>query len=189
MAGIFSVQDLYEVAASVADAWREGVAKDWSVTAGTLEWSCTRTANHAVDTLLAPAFFLASRRTDRYPSAGWSPGDSASPQEFIEGVEMGARILGAVVAETPKDASALLFQNPPTIGIAADFAPRGALELIIHAHDVCSGLGVEFEPPRHACENLRQHVKGWPFWGTYWPALSLEGDPWTDLLQSSRRIN
>ena len=73
MAGIFSVQDLYEVAASVADAWREGVAKDWSVTAGTLEWSCTRTANHAVDTLLAPAFFLASRRTDRYPSGRVEP--------------------------------------------------------------------------------------------------------------------
>ena len=88
---------------------------------------------------------------------------------------MGARILGAVVAETPKDAGALLFRYPPTIGIAADFAPRGALELTIHAHDVCSGLGVEFEPPRHACERLRQHVKGWPFWGTVLARPLLEG--------------
>jgi hypothetical protein len=147
-----------------------------------------RTADHAVDTLIAPAFFLASRRVDRYPDGGWSPGDSATPQQFVDGVEMGARLLAAVVSDAPADAKALLFRVPSAIGTAADFAPRGALELVIHAHDVCAGLGVDFDPPRQACENLRQHVSAWPLWGSSWPPLSMTGDAWTDLLESSGRL-
>jgi hypothetical protein len=188
VAGIFTVRALYDVAECVADAWRSVVDGDWSVQAVTLEWSCARTANHAIDTLIAPAFFLASRRTDRYPDGGWSPGDDATPQQFVDGVEVGARILGGVVSGAPEDAEALLFRMPPTIGFAADFAPRGALELVLHAQDVCAGLGVDLQPPRDACENLRQHVSGWPFWGSHWPNLSMAGDPWIDLLKSSGRV-
>ena len=56
----FSTGDLEIVSALAGAAWR----------AGTLEWSCTRTADHAVDTILAPAFFLASRKLDGYPALG-----------------------------------------------------------------------------------------------------------------------
>ena len=188
MAGPFTVADLYDIGESVAGAWAGAVDRDWSVQAGTLEWSCSRTANHAIDTLIAPAFFLASRRTDRYPEGGWSPGDDAEPQQFVDAVGMGMRILGGVVSSAPDDARALLFRSPPTVGDAVDFAPRAALELILHAHDVCAGLGVRLQPPRESCESLRQHVRDWPFWGSYWPKLSMEGDPWIDLLRSSRRV-
>jgi hypothetical protein len=37
---------------------------------GTLEWSCFKTADHTVDCVFSYAFFLASRRTDRYPPFG-----------------------------------------------------------------------------------------------------------------------
>ena len=188
MTGVFTVRDLYDLADCVADAWRSGMDRDWSVQAGTLDWSCVETANHAIDALVAPAFFLASRRTDRYPDGGWSPGDDATPQQFVDGVELGARLLGDVVSGAPTDATALLFRTPPTVGVAADFAPRGALELIVHAQDVCAGLGIDLQPPRGACENLRQHVHEWPFWGSYWPRLSMSGDPWVDLLTATRRL-
>ena len=185
----FTVEDLEEVAVCVAEAWAQGSSRDWTVLAGTLEWSCQQTANHAVDTLIAPAFFLASRRLDRYPEGGgWSPGDNAPPEAYVEGVQLGTRILAGVVRDTPEDVEAILFRTPRTIGRAADFAPRGALELVIHAHDVCAGLGIGLEPPRTALEHLRQHVKDWPFWGSYWPHLSLDGDPWTDLLSVSGRL-
>lgn len=187
MGATFSVEDLHDVASHVANAWRLGLGQDWGVAAGTLDWSCARTADHAVDTLCAPAFFLASRRTDSYPAGGWSPGASADPEEFIEGVEIGARILAGVVMTTPPDVRALLFRNFGTVAPPADFVPRGALELILHAHDVCSGLNVDFDPPRGPCENLRAHVQGWPFWGSYWPHLQMTGDPWHDLLRSSGR--
>ena len=188
MPDAFTVRDLYGLAECVIESWRSGIDRDWSAQAGTLDWSCAKTANHAIDTLIAPAFFLASRRTDRYPEGGWSPGDDAAPAQFVDGVAMGARILGGVVRDAPADATALLFRMPPTIGVAADFAPRGALELILHAQDVCAGLGVDLQPPRSACENLRQHVRGWPFWGSYWPHLSMSGDPWDDLLTSTSRL-
>jgi hypothetical protein len=189
MPGTFSAENLYAVAESVADAGGRAVDRDWTVPAGTLEWSCSETADHAIDTLLAPAFFLASRRTDAYPDGGWSPGNSAAPQAYVDAVEMGARILGGVVETTPDSVRAILFRRPPTLAAPADFAPRGALELVLHAHDVCAGLGVGFDPPREACENLRQHVRNWPFWGSYWPPLTMEGDPWLDLLRSSRRVD
>lgn len=119
------------MAGSVVDAWRTGLDRDWSARAGTLEWSCAKTADHAVDALMAPAFFLASRRTDRYPAGGWSLGGAAQPEMFIEGVEVGARILGSVVATTPDDVRAILFRHYGTLGRPADFVPRGALELVL----------------------------------------------------------
>src|SRR5215212_8590062 len=98
MDGVFTVRDLYDVAGCVAEAWGAGIDLDWSARAGTLDWSCVKTANHAIDTLIAPAFFLASRRTDRYPEGGWSPGDDAAPAQFVDAVEMGGRLLGGVVS-------------------------------------------------------------------------------------------
>lgn len=187
MAGVFTVDDLFAVGSAVTDSWAVGADRDWTARAGTLDWSCAETASHAVDALVAPAFFLASRRTDRYPEAGWSPSPSSSPEAFIEGAEIGTRILAGVVQTTPAHVRALLFRNCGTIGAAADFLPRGALELVLHAHDVCAGLGVAFDPPKEACEHLRAHVADWPFWGSYWPTLRMDGDAWDDLLISTAR--
>jgi hypothetical protein len=188
MTDLFSVDDLYDVADCVADAWRGALDRDWSARAGVVDWSCAKAADHAVDTLLAPAFFLASRRTDAYPAGGWSPGEDAAPAAFADGVEMCARILGGVVSSTPDDVRALLIRHDGVIGRPADFAPRGGLELIIHARDVCTGLDVELDPPRDACEHLRRHVQHWPFWGGYWEPLTMDGDPWIDLLRASGRL-
>ncbi len=65
----FTADDLEELSALVADTWTSAADRDWSAQAGTVEWSCTATADHAVDCVYAPAFFLASRRTDAYPQA------------------------------------------------------------------------------------------------------------------------
>jgi len=66
----FTADDLEELSALVADTWTAAADRDWSAQAGPVEWSCTATADHAVDCVYAPAFFLASRRTDAYPHAG-----------------------------------------------------------------------------------------------------------------------
>ena len=92
--------DLVELTGIVAAGWRAAAGRDWSVPAGTLDWSCARTADHAVDTVLAPAFFLASRRLDAYPAYGAStPGPEASPDELAGALETATRILVAVVAD------------------------------------------------------------------------------------------
>lgn len=186
---LFTVADLDALAAHVAGRWRAGADGDWSAPAGTLEWSCAKTAGHAVDTVLAPAFFLASRRTDSYPDGGWEPSETSTPDAFADAVVTTARILGAVVTATPDDVRAIIWRRPQVeVRPPADFAPRGALELLLHAHDVCSGLGLDLDPPRDVCDHLRSHTQDWPFWSVPgWTPLDMDADPWDALLRASGR--
>jgi hypothetical protein len=186
----FTGDDVEELAHLVADGWRAASDLDWSVPAGGLDWTCAATADHIVDTVLAPAFFLASRRLDDYPSYGVStPGADATPAVYAEALEAAARVLHAVVAHAEPDVRAVIWRFPKveTRG-PEDFVPRGGLELILHAHDVATGLGIAFDPPRGLCERLRAHTREWPHWTTPgWSPLAMDGDPWADLLRASGR--
>lgn len=159
--------------------------------AGTLTWSCARTADHAADTVLAPALFLASRKRDGYPGFGvLTAGPDAPPETLVEALETASRILAAVVTAAPAGTRAVIWRRPHVeVRGPEDFVPRGALELILHAHDVCAGLGVPFEPPAALCERLRRHTAGWPHWRSPgWSPLTLAADPWPDLLRASGRL-
>ena len=186
----FTCDDLERLGAAVADAWRAGRDRDWSVPAGTLTWTCAATASHAIDCVLAPAFFLASRLQDHYPVGGWSIPDDATPDQYVEGLETATRVTVAVVRQTPPDVRSIIWRRPqPELRGPADFPPRSAVELALHAHDVCAGLGVPFAPPEDVADRLRRHVVDWPYWsgGPPWSPLALTGDPWADLLSSSGR--
>jgi hypothetical protein len=186
----FTESDLHELSALVATAWRSAADRDWSAPAGTLDWSCTTTADHAVDCVYAPAFFLASRNRDDYPSIGLDVtlGADADPVRLVESLEIATRILAAVVNDAPPDVRAVIFRRPEVLTAAPeDFIPRGAMELILHAHDVCAGLGVPFEPPALLCRRLREHTRPWPMWTIAWNGLARTDDPWGDLLTSSGR--
>ena len=77
----FGRDDLELLTRIVVDAWTQGADRDWSVQAGTLEWTCTATADHAIDTVLAPAFFLAPRKLESYPGfRQFTIGADASPE-------------------------------------------------------------------------------------------------------------
>ena len=52
-AGPFTTADLDRLAEAAVAAWTAGLDRDWSARAGTLEWSCARTADHTVDAVLA----------------------------------------------------------------------------------------------------------------------------------------
>lgn len=174
----------------VAETWISATTRDWSLPAGTLEWSCLRTADHAVECVYAPAFFLASRRTDRYPEAGanLALGPNATPARLVESLAIATRVLTAVVRDSGDDQRAVIFRRPQVlVARPEDFVPRGALELILHAHDVCTGLGVPFEPPADLSLRLREHTRPWPMWSIAWNGLSRTDDPWGDLLAGSGR--
>jgi hypothetical protein len=188
----FRVEDLYELSDFVSQAWLSAADRDWSVTAGTLEWSCTRTADHAVDCVYAPAFFLASRRTDAYPEVGLDLelGDRATPDLLVQSLGIATRMLAAVVNDADPNVQAVIFRRPEVlVGAPADFIPRAGVELILHAHDVCSGLSVPFEPSSDLAVRLRDHTRPWPMWSgnIVWGALKETGDPWGDLLVASGR--
>jgi hypothetical protein len=187
---VFSPADLLTLGAYVAARWTAGADRDWSVSAGTLDWSCTATADHAVDCVFAPATFLASRRTDRYPDMPiFTAGPDATVAQLVESLDVMCRILVDVVAGAPPDAPAVLFGGPqPVTGLPADFVPRAGLELILHAHDVCAGLGVPYEPDPSLCAHLRDHTAAWPMWEqAFGSPLPRTDDPWGDLLAGSGR--
>lgn len=186
----FRRQDLDELSAFVQERWIAGAGGDWSQPAGTLEWTCTETADHAVDTVFAPAFFLASGRQDMYPDMGdpYTLGPGAGGVQFAQAISVATTVLGAVVADADPETRAIIWQWPEiTVSPPADFLPRGGLELILHAHDVCAGLGVEFTPPTELCRRLRQHTLGWPLW-LRWNGLAETANPWADLLRGSGRF-
>jgi hypothetical protein len=188
---MFTRSDLETLTDVVAEAWTAGADRDWSVQADTVEWTCTRTADHAVDCVFAPAFFLASRLTDRYPDAGdnFTVGADATPAQLVEALRIASRVLAAVVADTDRSVRAVIFRRPTVVTAPPpDFLPRGALELILHANDVCKGLGVAYEPPADLCERLIDHAAGFPWAGMGWTPPSIgTDDPWGELLRASGR--
>ena len=186
----FTVHDLSVLSDLVAETWTAAANRDWSAPAGTLDWSCTATADHAVDCVYAPAIFLASRKVDAYPDVGTdlTLGSRATPDLLVQSLRIATRILAAVVSDAGPDERAVIFRRPEVlIGAPQDFVPRGALELILHAHDVCAGLGVPFEPPADLCHRLREHTRPWPMWTVVWHKLDRTDDAWRDLLEATGR--
>ncbi|MDP9332673.1 MAG: hypothetical protein M3Q30_05100 [Actinomycetota bacterium] len=181
----FSPEDFSALSRIVVDAWRSGVDRDWSVPAGTLEWSCWKTADHTVDCVFSYAFFLASRRQDTYPPFGELHAlPNATPTDLVDGLQASATMLSAVIAIAEPDARAVIGLWPHAqTGTPRDFAARGALEMILHAHDVCTGLKIAFYPPNDVCVRLRDYVREWPGQARLPPT----GDPWSDLLERSGR--
>ncbi|MBK5221331.1 MAG: hypothetical protein JJE52_00320 [Acidimicrobiia bacterium] len=187
----FTRHDLEALCAVVTDAWRGGADRDWSAPAGTLEWSCARTADHVVDSVFAVGVLLASRRTDAYPewSAPVSLGPSARPEHLTEALATVTRLVSGAVAGAEPEVRAVIWRRPHVEERGPqDFPPRAGLELVLHGHDVCAGLGIELVPPTELCERLRQHTASWPHWTSPgWDPLTLTGDPWADLLRASGR--
>jgi hypothetical protein len=186
----FTAADLHALSDLVARTWTAATDHDWSVPAGTVDWSCLATADHAVDCVYAPAFFLASRKLNAYPDVGLdlTLGSQASPALLIESLRIATTMLAAVVNDAAPDVRAVIFRRPKVLTAAPqDFVPRGAMELILHAHDVCTGLLVPFEPPADICYRLREHTRPWPMWTVAWSGLGRTSDPWDDLLTGSGR--
>jgi hypothetical protein len=181
----FTPEDFAALSALVLEAWGSAAARDWSVPAGTLEWSCWTTADHTVDCVFSYAFFLASRRRDSYPPFGELHAlVDATPNDLVDGLRAATSMLSAVIAAADPDEQAVIGLWPYALnGRPADFAARGALEMILHAHDACTGLAVEFDPPRELCLRLRDTARDWPGQAQLPPT----DDPWSDLLERSGR--
>lgn len=184
-AAAFTNDDFASLSALVLATWELASDRDWSVRAGTLEWSCLATADHAIDCVFSYALFLASGRQDAYPNFGELhalPG--ATPSDMLDGLRAVTTMLSAVIATADPGTRAVIWQRPHAeTGSPQDFAARGALELVLHAHDVAAGLGVEFDPPWALCSRLLHHTRDWP----NQPTMPPSSDPWADLLERSGR--
>lgn len=188
----FSSDDFASLAGLAIKTWRLGTDGDWSAKAGTLDWTCRETAAHAIDTVFAPAMFLASRRQHAYPP--FEPlrvEDGASIPDLVDGLIAASNTLVGVIVMTPPGTPAIIRRSPAVeTAEAPEFAARGGLELILHTHDIATGLGLAFVPDLAMCGRLRDQTGDWPSPvtrqrpATPWPDTA---DPWSDLLQRSGR--
>jgi len=180
----FTADDYALLSEMVMSSWVSARDADWSRPAGTLEWSCWTTAEHLVDCEFSYALFLASRCQDAYPKfAELDALPDASPADLLDGLRAVTTMLHAVIVTTEPTARSIIRMRPPTTGTPLEFAARGALEMILHAHDIATGLGVAFDPPTDLCHRLWTSTRDW------FPddVVVATDDPWSDLLARSGR--
>ncbi len=181
MGAPFTAEDFRDLGELTLATWAAGVDRDWSVPAGTLEWSCWRTAAHTVDSVLAPAMFLASRRRHAYPVLDdLTVPAAATPADLVDDMRAVVNTVWGVLATTPPDAEAIIRRRPaPEVAPATDFPARCALEMILHTSDIAAGLGLPLDPPAGHCRRLLDQTARWPS-----DPIEPTDDPWSDLLAS-----
>ena len=157
-------------------AWRSAADRDWSVPAGTLVWNCWQTANHLVDVVYSYAFQLAAR-----PEGGVLPfkeleaAPSASPSNLTDGLEGMGRIMSAVLRQTPPDVEVAWYGESRHLNT---WAAATANEVLLHVHDVASGVGIEFRPPEDIARDVLGHAH---------PDTEPGDDAWATLVRASGR--
>lgn len=121
---------------------------DWQVPAGSLEWSCWKTAAHVAHDLLAYAGQVAARATAGYLPFDLVVAPAAAPQEVLGVVSSCGRLLGSAVANAGAGPVAWHWG----MSDAAGFAAMGVAEALVHTYDITQGLGVAWLPPEPLCQ-------------------------------------
>ncbi|WP_250034889.1 maleylpyruvate isomerase N-terminal domain-containing protein [Paractinoplanes maris] len=163
---------------------------DWQRPAGGLEWTCWETVEHLADCLFTYAAQLAPAKpsiTTHVP-VGWEyrrdggPGLSifADPAEgqagLVQVFEVGGTMLTVMVDAVPPDR--LSFHNYGTSD-ASGFAAMAVVEVFVHMHDVCTGLGRPWSPPADLCTAALARI---------FPDVPAAADPWATLLWATGRV-
>ncbi len=120
---------------------------DWRVRAGSLEWSCWKTAAHVAHDLLAYAGQVAARPTTAYLPFDLVIAGDASPREVLQVVRACGGLLSSAVAAADPDVRAWHWGLCDPIG----FAAMGVAETLLHTYDITQGLGVPWLPPEPLC--------------------------------------
>lgn len=117
--------------------------RDWSVQAGSLEWSCWTTAAHVAHDLLAYSAQLAG-----LPGDGYLPFDvvvrpDTPPHGVLQVVSACGALLGSALTTARPEARAWHWGpcDPP------GFAAMGTAETLLHTYDITQGLGLSWLPP------------------------------------------
>ena len=157
----------------------EGAARgdaDWDRPAGILEWTCRRTLDHLPDTMLLYAAHLATRTVRPLPFVrNGDPG--ASVKHLVRTTQSTAAILAEVAAAAGPDVRAF---HPAGMADPAGFVAMGCDELLVHTHDIATGLELPFTPPPELCRRVVARLFPW--------ADELgDVEPWSALLWANGR--
>jgi predicted DNA-binding transcriptional regulator YafY len=150
--------------------------RDWSVTAGDLEWSARQTLEHVLEGLVFYARDLAtpvlSLGEDELRLVA---ADGSSVASLIEGSAQAAAIVAVVVAGSPPDRRAF---HPAGMADPEGFAAMACDEILVHTHDIARGFGVDLDPPDDLCAAVLARLFPW---------VSGDEPPWDLLLWANGR--
>jgi hypothetical protein len=151
--------DIVTSATLAVTALRAFEDRDWSVPAGDLEWSCRRTLDHIVDTLLLYGSYLATQATERR-----SPIRNGDPQatvaDLLDALDASARMLELICEASPPPVRAF---HPSGYSDADGFRAMACSEILTHTDDILQGFGSEgtWQPPQDLCERILRRVFPW----------------------------
>ena len=167
-------QDVRTAAAVCRAALTPALDRDWETRAGSLEWSCRRTADHIVDALTLYSAHFAMRARERLPRVR-SGNPELDPPGLLVAVEIAAAILADVVRAAPADARGW---HAAGMADGSGFVGMACTETLIHTSDIAEGLGVPFAPPADLAARVLARLFPWA------PA---EDDAWATLRWASGR--
>ncbi|MFJ8489700.1 GNAT family N-acetyltransferase [Streptomyces sp. NPDC094038] len=161
-----------EAVAGCVAALRPAVTRDWTeVPAGRLDWNCHETAVHVADDLVAYAANLAGRAQDAYVPFELRLDEGTDNSGLLHVIETTGALLAATVRTTPREVRAF-HPYPFRSADRAGFAAMGIAEVLLHTHDMTTGLGLPYRPSEELAESvlawLFPHVQPGP---AAWPTL------------------
>ena len=131
--------------------------RDCTVRAGEVDWNCLDTLGHITEALRFYGANLAMRAPARRPYP-WTDTFAGTPETWLLALEATAELL-AVVAEATAPGDRAF--HPAGMADAEGFLAMGCDEILIHAADVATGLGVEFQPPEEVCARVLARLFPW----------------------------
>ncbi|AUG80648.1 hypothetical protein CFP65_5973 [Kitasatospora sp. MMS16-BH015] len=149
--------DHHDVAAAVAEMMRvlePQVARDWTVPAGGLDWTCWETAAHVAHDLLAYAGQVAGRSAEAYLPFDLRVRSEATPREVLAVVTASAGLLGSALATADPGTRAWHWGPCDPAG----FATMGVAETLLHTYDITRGLDLPWLPPVDLCEGVLRRL-------------------------------
>ncbi len=156
--------------------------RDWSTNAAGLDWTCWQTVDHLIDCVFSYTLQVAGQ-----VHGGWLALDElharpdATPDQLVEALGAVGAALTALLQTAPADLTA-------SDGIqeldAGAWVARALHEVLLHASDVLTGLGVDFEPAPELCELV---LASPALWAIDRDRAARESDPWSALLAGSGR--
>ncbi len=158
------------------------VAEDWEQRAGDLTWSCRRTLDHVVDTLLLYAASVAQSTRSR---EAWAPIRNGNPgadiPTLLRNLTAGAAILEAVCLGVPDGSRAF---HPSGLSDISGFRAMACSEILTHTNDILTGLGRGWtQRPNHdLCDRVIERDFPWA------PDHEEHGDRWEVLLWACGRM-
>jgi uncharacterized protein (TIGR03083 family) len=149
--------------------------RDWERPARDLTWSCRRTLDHIVDSLVLYAAYVATRAAERrVPPCNGDPG--AAPADLLSALDSSAAILAEVIHAMPSGTRAF---HPAGMADASGWVAMGCEEILVHTWDIAEGLGVPFAAPVDLAGRIVARIFPWA------PA---DVPPWDALRWAAGRI-